>query len=214
METTTRACRPVSSGQTRPPMRRQRQSPYFIFTQNGSKCGFPLRRSVNAPLCARKQKTWQLLGCIFDWRTGLKQRKNLTCDHGVLYFTASASPLLWAVTSAALREWHSSFVLESPHLIHGRLTPESEFALWPFRSPDSLILWFLRHWITRPFVCSVPGRWGASALCELLTCKTRQVTDPLMGRLPARSRRKVSGTAQHTCGRCRGTRSALRTARS
>lgn len=85
-------------------------------------------------------------------------------------------PLLWAVTSAfpsVLREWHSSFVLESPHLIHGRLTPESGDVCWPFRIPDSLIRWFLRHWITWPFVCSVPGWWGASALCELLTCKTR-----------------------------------------
>lgn len=105
----------------------------------------------------------------------LKQRKKTLCDRGVLYFTTSVPPLLWAVTSAfpsVLREWHSSFVLESPHLIHGRLTPESGAVWWPFKIPASLIRWFLRHWITWPFVCSVSGWRGASALCELLTCKT------------------------------------------
>lgn len=125
-----------------------------------------MRHSANVSLFFPQRKHLaSALVCIWVDRWGSNREKTLIVVYYILQ--PQCPPLLWAVTSAfpsVLRQWHSSFVLESPHLIHGRLTPQSEAA--------PLIRWFLRHWITWPFVCSVSWWRGASALCELLTCKT------------------------------------------
>lgn len=146
METTTRLHRPQSSGQTRPP----KGSESIYFTWYGSKCTSPwdtVQMLLSVSSIWHKEKTWQPLWSMFESRTSSQTES----AHVLLYFTPLVSPLLWGVTSAfpsERTEWHRSFVLESPHLIHGRLTPESEAGTKPFRIPDSLICWFIRHWIS------------------------------------------------------------------
>lgn len=113
------------------------------------------------------------------------------------------SPRRWCFTASVFCEpWRQrsrlsdtvAFVLESPHLIHSRLTPESEGCVAAFQHP-----WFLN-----PLVFKELKKIGhlCPALCELLTCKTRpEDAEWLKHRGAERVPSKVTAKGQRRCSR-------------
>lgn len=123
-------------------------------TQHGGKWGPGTRSKCVFSLFERAEEAWLQFRVRPKWRSRIKT--------GALQWRGILRPQLglfcrrWRQRSPGWwREWHTGFVSQSPHLIHGSV-PRSLHPLL-FKTPDK-----------QPFVCSLQRWRGASALWELL----------------------------------------------